>query len=96
MTHIITIEGATPKVGQNVFVAPTATLSGDVELADSSSVFYGVSVRGDSAPIHVGEGSNLQETSCFTPMKAFLVLWAQASQWATRQSCTASVSAMAA
>ncbi|WP_313811857.1 gamma carbonic anhydrase family protein [Glutamicibacter sp.] len=61
MSHIITIDGATPKVGQDVFLAPTATLSGDVELADRSSAFYGVSVRGDSAPIRVGEGTNLQD-----------------------------------
>lgn len=61
MSHIITIDGATPKVGQDVFLAPTATLSGDVELADHASAFYGVSVRGDSAPIRVGEGTNLQD-----------------------------------
>ncbi len=61
MTHIITIDGHTPQVGQDVFTAPTATLSGDVEMGDRSSAFYGVSVRGDSAPIRVGEGSNLQD-----------------------------------
>lgn len=61
MTHIITIDGNTPQVGQDVFIAPTATLSGDVEMGDRSSAFYGVSVRGDSAPIRVGEGSNLQD-----------------------------------
>ena len=61
MSHIITIDGATPKVGQDVFLAPTATLSGDVELANRASAFYGVSVRGDSAPIRVGEGTNLQD-----------------------------------
>lgn len=61
MTHIITIDGHTPQVGQDVFIAPTATLSGDVVMGDRSSAFYGVSVRGDSAPIRVGEGSNLQD-----------------------------------
>lgn len=61
MTHIITIDGKTPQVGQDVFTAPTATLSGDVAMGDHSSAFYGVSVRGDSAPIRVGEGSNLQD-----------------------------------
>ncbi|WPR65436.1 gamma carbonic anhydrase family protein [Glutamicibacter protophormiae] len=61
MTHIITIDGKTPQVGQDVFTAPTATLSGDVAMGDRSSAFYGVSVRGDSAPIRVGEGSNLQD-----------------------------------
>ncbi|ALQ31662.1 anhydrase [Arthrobacter sp. YC-RL1] len=61
MNHIITIDGHTPQVGQDVFTAPTATLSGDVVMGDRSSAFYGVSVRGDSAPIRVGEGSNLQD-----------------------------------
>lgn len=61
MSHIITIDGSTPQVGENVFVAPTAVLSGDVALADRASAFYGVSVRGDSAPIRVGEGTNLQD-----------------------------------
>ncbi|NAZ15520.1 gamma carbonic anhydrase family protein [Glutamicibacter soli] len=61
MTHIITIDSKTPQVGQDVFTAPTATLSGDVAMGDRSSAFYGVSVRGDSAPIRVGEGSNLQD-----------------------------------
>lgn len=61
MAHIITIDGATPKVAQDVFVAPTATLSGDVELGERASAFYGVSVRGDSAPIRVGAGTNLQD-----------------------------------
>lgn len=61
MAHIITIDGATPQVAKDVFVAPTATLSGDVSLGERSSAFYGVSVRGDSAPIRVGAGSNLQD-----------------------------------
>ncbi|GAA4374396.1 gamma carbonic anhydrase family protein [Paeniglutamicibacter cryotolerans] len=61
MAHIITIDGITPTTGSGVFVAPTATLSGDVELAADSSAFYGVSVRGDSAPIRIGEGTNLQD-----------------------------------
>ncbi len=41
MTHIITIDGHTPQVGQDVFTAPTATLSGDVVMGDRSSAFYG-------------------------------------------------------
>jgi len=61
MAHIITIDGATPKVADDAFVAPTATLSGDVELGERASAFYGVSVRGDSAPIRVGADTNLQD-----------------------------------
>ncbi|NMR28371.1 gamma carbonic anhydrase family protein [Crystallibacter degradans] len=61
MAHIITLAGKTPATDPSAFVAPTATLSGDVELAADSSAFYGVSVRGDTAPIRVGAGSNLQD-----------------------------------
>ena len=61
MSHIITIDGATPQVAADAFIAPTATLSGDVAMAPGSSAFYGVSVRGDSAPIRIGANSNLQD-----------------------------------
>jgi carbonic anhydrase/acetyltransferase-like protein (isoleucine patch superfamily) len=61
MAHIITIAGQTPAADPSAFLAPTAVLSGDVELAAGASAFYGVSVRGDSAPIRVGEGTNLQD-----------------------------------
>ncbi|WP_271394918.1 gamma carbonic anhydrase family protein [Neomicrococcus lactis] len=61
MAHIITIDGVTPTVAESAFIAPTAVLSGDVEIGENSGAFYGVSVRGDSAPIRVGAGSNLQD-----------------------------------
>lgn len=61
MAHIITIDSKTPSVDQTCFVAPTATLSGDVTLGAQASAFYGVSVRGDSAAIKVGTGTNLQD-----------------------------------
>lgn len=61
MAHIITLSGSTPQLHETVFAAPTATLSGDVALGQQSSAFYGVSVRGDSAPIRVGERTNLQD-----------------------------------
>lgn len=71
MAHIITIDGATPTVGADVFLAPTATLSADVKLGDRASAFYGVSVRGDSAPIRVGSGSNLQDNVVLHADKGF-------------------------
>ena len=60
MAHVLSISGKTPSIGERVFLAPTAAITGDVTLADDSSAFYGVSVRGDRAPITVAEGSNLQ------------------------------------
>ncbi|MGP5397376.1 gamma carbonic anhydrase family protein [Arthrobacter rhombi] len=61
MTHIITIDSNTPQVSATAFTAPTATLSGDVVLGERASAFYGVSVRGDSAPIRIGDDTNLQD-----------------------------------
>lgn len=61
MAYILSVAGTTPQIGQGVFLAPTASITGDVVMHDSSSAFYGVSVRGDRAPITVGERSNLQD-----------------------------------
>ncbi|MHA7263615.1 gamma carbonic anhydrase family protein [Arthrobacter sp. TMN-37] len=61
MAYRISISGTSPTVAATAFTAPTASLIGDVVLAESASAFYGVSVRADTAPIRVGEGSNLQD-----------------------------------
>ena len=61
MAHIIALDNGTPDVGAAAFLAPTATVSGDAVLAEDSSAFYGVSVRGDSAPIRIGARTNLQD-----------------------------------
>lgn len=63
MAHVLTVKGKTPKVGEKVFLAPTAAVTGDVIIHDDASVFYGVSVRGDSDTITVGEGTNLQDNA---------------------------------
>ncbi|KNC19689.1 anhydrase [Arthrobacter sp. RIT-PI-e] len=61
MSHIIPFRGTTPRVGVSAFVAPTATLIGEVSLGAFASVFYGASVRADTAAISIGEGTNLQD-----------------------------------
>lgn len=61
MSLQIPFGGHTPAVDPTAFVAPNATLIGDVVLGADSSAFYGVVVRGDMSPIRVGSGSNLQD-----------------------------------
>lgn len=61
MAHIISLRGRTPDVDPSVFLAPTASLIGDVVMGPRSSAFYGASVRGDSAPIRIGADTNLQD-----------------------------------
>jgi carbonic anhydrase/acetyltransferase-like protein (isoleucine patch superfamily) len=43
------------------FIAPTASIMGDVTLGADSSVWYGAVLRGDMAPIVIGERTNLQD-----------------------------------
>jgi carbonic anhydrase/acetyltransferase-like protein (isoleucine patch superfamily) len=53
--------GHAPRIASTAFVAPTATVVGDVELGPESGVFYGATVRGDRSPVRLGAGSNLQD-----------------------------------
>lgn len=55
--------GKTADVGQALFIAPTATVNGDVVLGRSSSVFYGAVLRGDINEIRIGEGTNIQDNA---------------------------------
>lgn len=52
-----------PRVGARVFVAPDATIVGDVELGDDVSVWFGVVVRGDVHRIRIGAATNVQDGS---------------------------------
>lgn len=61
MALVISFGGKTPQVAAGAWVAPNATLIGDVTIAAGASVFYGAVLRGDIAPIVLGEGSNLQD-----------------------------------
>lgn len=61
MAHIITFGGKTPSVHPTAWIAPTATLIGDVTVEEGASVWFGAVLRGDNAPIVLGKGSNLQD-----------------------------------
>ncbi len=50
-----------PSVSPTAWLAPTATLIGDVTVHDQAVVLFGAVVRGDRASISVGAGSNLQD-----------------------------------
>lgn len=51
----------TPDTARANWIAPNATVVGDVVLGPRSSVFYGAVLRGDIAHIAVGEGTNIQD-----------------------------------
>lgn len=50
-----------PKIGRGTFVAPNATIVGDVELGENCSVWFNAVLRGDVMPIKVGKESNIQD-----------------------------------
>ena len=60
---ILEYKGLRPKIGINVFIAPTATIIGNVEIKDGASIWYGTVLRGDRAAITVGKNSNIQDNS---------------------------------
>jgi len=53
--------GKKPDTAQAAFVAPNATVLGDVTLGPKSSVWYGSVLRGDIHSIEIGEGTNIQD-----------------------------------
>ena len=55
--------GKQPQLGQNTWVAPNATVIGDVRLGADASVWWNATLRGDNDPIHIGERSNIQDCS---------------------------------
>ena len=58
---IVAYAGKTPQIGKNVFIAPNATVIGDVTIGDNASVWYGTVLRGDMEPITIGENTNIQD-----------------------------------
>ncbi len=61
MALIIPFEGKTPKIHPGAWIAPNATLIGDVHIAEGASVWFGAVLRGDTDRIELGRGSNLQD-----------------------------------
>jgi carbonic anhydrase/acetyltransferase-like protein (isoleucine patch superfamily) len=53
--------GKYPSLGDDVFVAPSAEVIGDVVLGARASVWFGCVVRGDVNDIRIGEETNLQD-----------------------------------
>lgn len=51
------------KYGEGCFVAPNATVVGNVELGNQSSVWFGAVLRGDSDLIQVGARTNIQDNA---------------------------------
>jgi carbonic anhydrase/acetyltransferase-like protein (isoleucine patch superfamily) len=60
---LFSFEGRSPKVDPTAFVAPTATLIGDVTIEAGASIWFNTVLRADYAPVIVREGANVQDGS---------------------------------
>jgi carbonic anhydrase/acetyltransferase-like protein (isoleucine patch superfamily) len=58
---IYEFEGKRPSIADDAFVAPTATIVGDVTIEAGASVWYGAVLRGDDGPIVLRERCNVQD-----------------------------------
>lgn len=61
MATILPVEGKSPRFGKNCFVAPNATVVGDVEIGDECSIWFNTVVRGDVNSIRIGNKVNIQD-----------------------------------
>lgn len=55
------INGKMPEISKSAYVAPNATVLGNVTIGDGSGVWFGAVVRGDSNRIRIGSRTNVQD-----------------------------------
>jgi carbonic anhydrase/acetyltransferase-like protein (isoleucine patch superfamily) len=61
MPVILAVKGVFPKMGANCFIAPNATIVGDVVMGDDCSVWFNAVLRGDVNIIRMGNKVNVQD-----------------------------------
>lgn len=64
MPVILPVLGKHPQFGADCFVAPNATIVGDVEMGDQCSIWFNAVVRGDVHYIKMGHKVNVQDGAC--------------------------------
>ena len=53
--------GKQPRIAEDVFLAENAVITGDVEIGQSASIWYGAVLRGDVGEIAIGARTNVQD-----------------------------------
>ncbi|HEY0610318.1 MAG TPA: gamma carbonic anhydrase family protein [Chitinophaga sp.] len=61
MPVILPVKGIQPEFGKDCFIAPNATIVGDVIMGDGCSVWFNAVVRGDVNSIRIGNKVNIQD-----------------------------------
>jgi carbonic anhydrase/acetyltransferase-like protein (isoleucine patch superfamily) len=63
MATIVALDGVAPTIGEDVFLAPTAVVVGDVRVGDRANVWFGTVLRGDFSYIVIGAGTSVQDNA---------------------------------
>jgi carbonic anhydrase/acetyltransferase-like protein (isoleucine patch superfamily) len=61
MPLIVPFNGRSPRIAPSAFIAENATIVGDVEIGENSSVWFGAVLRADFGPIRIGAKCNIQD-----------------------------------
>ncbi len=64
MPVILPVKGVSPQIPEDCFVAPNATIVGDVKMGSECSVWFNAVVRGDVNSIVMGNKVNIQDGAC--------------------------------
>ncbi len=63
MPFILPVRGFSPEFGNNTFIAPNATIVGEVSMGDDCSIWFNAVVRGDVNFIKMGNKVNIQDNA---------------------------------
>ena len=61
MSLILPVRGVAPSFGPQCFLAPNATIVGDVVIGEQCSVWFQAVIRGDVNKIRIGDRTNIQD-----------------------------------
>ncbi len=61
MSLILPVNGVLPQMGEDCFIAPNATIVGDVIMGDQCSVWFNAVIRGDVNSVRMGNKVNVQD-----------------------------------
>ena len=61
MALVMKLRGKTPELGENCWLAPNATVVGDVQMGANCTVWFNAVVRGDVNEIRIGDDTNIQD-----------------------------------
>ena len=61
MATILSLQGKDPQFGENCFIAPNATIAGDVTMGNDCSIWFNAVLRGDVHYIKMGNKVNVQD-----------------------------------